>query len=90
MDCLAFHTVTATIEATASFKHFKLALCKTSSEQTLSDSFVLVMVCAVAFMALLISSVTPALHLSSLLSLTGIVTGQAAKILRVREPQMAI
>ena len=38
MDCLDFHTVTAVIEATASFRHFRFALCNTTSDGTLSES----------------------------------------------------
>ena len=42
MDCLDFHTVTAVIEATASFRHFRLTLHRAFSERILSESFVLV------------------------------------------------
>ena len=38
MECFAFYTVVATIEATASFKHLRFALCKTTSERTLSEN----------------------------------------------------
>ena len=86
MDCLHFQTVIDITEATASFKHFRLAFCKISSERILSESFVLVMVLAVALMALLISSVTPMQDLSSFVNQIGIVTGQAARILPMRSP----
>ena len=85
MECLAFHTVHAIMEATASFRHLRLALRRTTSELTLSESLVLVMVRAVDFIHLLISSVTTHV-LSSLFSLTGIVTEQADKIFPIRRP----
>ena len=86
MDCLDFQTVTAIIDATASFRHFKLALCNMSSERILSESFVFAIVRAVALMALLISSVTHTNDRSSLFSLTGIVSGQAERILPMSNP----
>ena len=49
INFLAFHTVTAIIDATASLRHFRLALARTSSERILSESSVFVIVCAVAF-----------------------------------------
>ena len=81
MDCLAFHTVIAVIDATASFRHLRFAFRMSSSERILSESFVLVMVRAVAFMDLLISSVMVILDLSSWFNLTGIVSGQAHHLL---------
>ena len=86
MECLAFHTVVATIEATASFKHLRFALCRITSERTLSESLVFVMVRAVALMHLLISSVKTILDLSSLSSLTGMVTEHADRILPISKP----
>ena len=86
MNCLDFHTVKAVTDATASFRHFKPALCKMTSERTFSESFVLVMVLAVALIALLISSVMLIKDLSSLFNFTGIVTGQAAKIFPITKP----
>ena len=41
IDCFDFQIVTAVIDATASFRHFKWAFWSTSSERTLSDSLVL-------------------------------------------------
>ena len=86
MYCRHFHTLTAVIEAKASFKHFKLALRRTSSEQTLSDNFDFAMVRAVALIALLISSVKLMQVRSSLFSLKGIVAWQEAKILPISRP----
>ena len=86
MDCLAFHTVKAVTEATDSFRHFSLALCKISSERFLSESLVFVMVRAVALILLLICSVTTIQDLSSSCSQTGMVTGQADKILPINKP----
>ena len=86
MVCLEFQTVTAVIDATASFRHFKLAFRKVSSERILSDSFVFVMVRAVALMALLISSVTLTRDQSSFFNLTGIVSGHADRILPISNP----
>ena len=88
MDCLDFQTVTAMIEATASLRHLRLALSSTVSLRTLSESLVLVIVRAVDFMAILISSVIPMVpkYLSSSLSQTGIVRGHAAKILPINRP----
>ena len=63
--CFDFQTVVAIVEATNSFRHLRLALCKTSSEFTLLLSLVLVIVRADYFMALFISSVTTILYLSS-------------------------
>ena len=74
------------IEATASFRHFRFALSRTTSERTLSDSFALVIVRAVALISLFISSVTLMHILSSSLSLIGIATWQAAKILPINRP----
>ena len=74
------------MEATDSFKHLRLALLRISSEQILSEIFVFVIVRAAALMALLISSVTVIPYLSLILSLTGIVNGQAAKILPMSRP----
>ena len=59
MDCFDFQTVTAVTEATASFRHLRLAFCKVTSERILSLSLVLVIALAVALMDLLISSITP-------------------------------
>ena len=86
MDCFDFQAVTAAIEATASLRHFRLALCRMTSDRTLSESLVFVMIRAAAFMVLLISSVIPILDLSSLLNLKGIVTGQDAKIFPINSP----
>ena len=55
MDCFDFQTVTAVTEATASFRHLRLAFCKVTSERILSLSLVLVIALAVALMDLLIS-----------------------------------
>ena len=64
MDCLDFQTVTAITDAADSFRHFRFAFLRTSSERILSESLVLVMEPAVAFIDLLISSVTPIKDLS--------------------------
>ena len=82
--CLDFQTVTAVTEATASFRHFKLAFLRTSSDRILSESLDFVIVRAVAFMALLISSKTPLHVLSSLDIWTGIVAGQEDRIFPMR------
>ena len=71
MDCFDFQTVTAVTEATASFRHLRLAFCKVTSERILSLSLVLVIALAVALMDLLISSVIVMKHLSSSCNFTG-------------------
>ena len=86
MDCLAFHTVIAIMEATASFKHLRFALCRMSSERTLSESLVFITMRAVDLMHLLISSVITISDQSLLLSLTGMVTEQVDKILPISKP----
>lgn len=86
IDCFDFQTVVAVIAATASLRHLRFALARTSSDQTLSDNFVLVMVRAADFMALFMSSVTLMEYLSLSLILRGIVIGQAAKILPISKP----
>ena len=63
IERLDFQTVVAMIEATASLRHLRPAFLRTSSEQILSDSLVLVIVRAVDFMAKLISSVMQTLDL---------------------------
>ena len=52
----------------------------------LSESLDFVMVCAVALMALFISSVTPIQKLLSLFSFMGIFIGEAARILPMSSP----
>ena len=86
MVFLAFHTVIATIEATASFKHLRLAFRRTSTEDTLSESLVRVMVRAVDLIALFISSVILMHDLSSLVSLNGIVTAHEDRIFPISNP----
>jgi len=61
MNVFAFQTVTAVVIATASFRHLRPDFCRRTSERILSESFDFVIVRAVAFMALLMSSVTPVL-----------------------------
>ena len=86
IDLSDFQTVVAVIEATASLRHLSLAFFSTFSERTLSHNLVLVIERATDLMALFISSVTQMLVLSSLCSLIGIVTGQAASILPISKP----
>ena len=59
IDCLAFQTVMATTEATASFRHFRLAFLRISVDRILSESFDFVIVRAVDLIDLFISSKTP-------------------------------
>ena len=73
MDCFAFQTDTAVIEATASFKHFRFAFSRTISDHFLSHSLVLVMDLAIAFIDLLMSSDIPIQVSLSSPSLTGMV-----------------
>ena len=86
MACFDFQTVTATMDATASFRHLRFAFCSMTSERTLSEGLVFVMVRAVFLIALLMSSVTLIKVLSSLLNLTGIVSGHVERIFPISKP----
>ena len=65
MEFLAFQIMTAIMDATASFRHLRFAFCSRSSDRTLSEILVLVIVRADFFIALLISSVMMLEPLSS-------------------------
>ena len=86
MVFLDFHTITAMIEATASFKQRKPAFQRVVSDRTLSDSLHFVIVLATYLMDLLISSVMQIKDRSSFSSLIGIVAGAAARILPIKRP----
>ena len=86
MVCFDFHNKIAEAYAVTSFRQRKPAFERTTSDCTLSESFVRVIVRAAAWIDLLISSVRVIDPLSSESILIGIAAGAAAFILPINIP----